>query len=397
MAVLIILLNSFKNWGQDRQVNIENFFPTGIVTGDAFCNREHELALLNKRFHQNAHVVLISPRRYGKSSLIAQFALKTNMINTAVDLLPAASSRYVCNAIIDAVSLLVDRILPKPKKIKEKVLSYFAIMHPVIEISAFGQRVKLTMPEKTDEETIMKLLLSLDQAAIAVDKKLMFVMDEFQQIANLEASLSLEASIRHAVERSQNVFYVFSGSNRTLLESMFKSKERPLYHLCDEIKIRRISNSHYHQFIPKAAQLTWRRTISQESIEQILLLTQSHPYYVNRLCRLLWDLQAPPTDEQVRMIWYQYVKSQKEDWASDMISQLTVNQRLVCAALAKLPMSEINGKSLIKRLGLPNSSIQRTVETLLKKDIIFQDQQEMYQVLNPVIKTILSSDPYFNL
>ena len=44
----------------------EIYFPTGIVTGSAFCNREKEREFLKKRFDQNAHVVLMSPRRYGK-------------------------------------------------------------------------------------------------------------------------------------------------------------------------------------------------------------------------------------------------------------------------------------------------------------------------------------------
>lgn len=373
-----------------------SYFPTGIVTGEGFCDRDEERALLKKRLAQNAHVVLISPRRYGKSSLIAQFTMDQKLPYSAVDLLPATSGKFVRNAIVDGVANLIDNIIPTVKKSKEKILSYFSNMNAVIELSAFGQRVKFTPLEKSPEESIIKILLNLDKVAIELNKKLIFVIDEFQQISNLEDSHSLEASIRHAVERSKNVFYVFSGSNRTLLEAMFKNKERPLYHLCDEIKINRINKDDYFKFIEKAAQKNWRNSsITSESINQILNLTECHPYYVNRLCRNLWDLASPPQIEDVIKIWNNYVEAQKLDWVSDVISKMTVNQRSVMAALSKEPEKEFTNKNFIAKIAIAASSIQRTIHTLLQKDFIFRDHNGYYQVLNPVIKWYLAKNEYF--
>jgi len=152
------------------------YFPTGIATGTAFCNRVSERQLLKKRLSQNAHVVLVSPRRYGKSSLIAQFTEDVKLPFASVDLLPATSSKYVRNAIVDKVTGLIGIIMPRQKKAKARVLGYFSSMNPVIELSAFGQKVKLTPSEKTPEETIMKLLLNLDKTAVELKKKLIFVV-----------------------------------------------------------------------------------------------------------------------------------------------------------------------------------------------------------------------------
>jgi AAA+ ATPase superfamily predicted ATPase len=101
------------------------YFPTGIVTGKAFCNRETERTYLKRRLDQNAHVVLMSPRRYGKSSLIAQFTHDQNIPFSSVDLLPATSGKYVKNAIVDGVVQLLDVIMPKTKKAKQKLMGYF--------------------------------------------------------------------------------------------------------------------------------------------------------------------------------------------------------------------------------------------------------------------------------
>lgn len=375
---------------------VETYFPTGIVTGNAFCNREKERDYLKRRSEQNAHVVLMSPRRYGKSSLIAQFTLDQNIPFISVDLLPATSGKYVKNAIVDGVTQLLNMIMPKQKALKQKMMSYFSRMNPVIELSAFGQKLKLNPDEKTHEETIMKLLMSLDEAANSLNQRIIFVIDEFQQIATLEESHSLEASIRHAVERSKSVFYIFSGSNRTLLEEMFKNKDRPLYHLCDEMKLNRIVKEYYVPFIKKAAKKRWQQDISSESIDMILVLTERHPYYLNRLCRMLWDLEHSPNAELVESTWSKYVATQKIDWVSETISQFTANQRAVLAGLAKSPEKEPRGKNFSDMLGIASSSVQRTIMTLLKKDFIYKEQDDCYHVLNPVIKTVLAEDQYFN-
>lgn len=372
------------------------YFPTGIVTDQAFCNRENERDFLKRRLEQNAHVVLMSPRRYGKSSLIAQFTKEQNTPFSSIDLLPATSGKYVKNAVIDGVTQLLSEIMPTSKKATQKLLSFFSRMNPAVELSAFGQKIKLNPDEKTPEETIMKLLMNLDSATKEMKKKLIFVMDEFQQIANLENSHSLEASIRHAVERSRNVFYVFSGSNRTLLEEMFKNKDRPLYHLCDEMKLSRIEKTCYHPFIKKAAKKRWGKLIPDTSIEKILLLTECHPYYVNRLCRMLWDQSEPPNEEAVESMWQTYTNHQRIDWVSDTISRLTVNQRAILAGLAKAPEKELRGKEFSTRIDVSPSSIQRTVASLTLRDLVYESQDGYYHVLNPVIKTILSEDRYFD-
>ncbi len=376
---------------------IETLFPTGIVTGDAFCNRENERRYLKKRLDQNAHVVLMSPRRYGKSSLITQFTLDQTIPFAAVDLLPATSGKYVKNAILDGVTQLLTSVMPRLKKSKQKLMSHFSRMNPVIELSALGQKIKLHPEEKTYEETIMKLLLNLDAALKELNQRAIFVMDEFQQIATLENSHSLEASIRHAVERSRYVFYTFSGSNRTLLEEMFRNEDRPLYHLCDEMKLDRISREYYIPFIRKASKYNWQETLPDKNINEILSLADCHPYYVNRLCRTLWDLKSPPNLETIKDTWHDYVETQKQDWVSSMISKLTVNQRNVLAGLAKTPEKKPRGKDFVNKLEMSSSSVQRTIESLLKEDLIYKNKDGFYTVLNPAIKTILAEDKYFDL
>ncbi len=374
----------------------KHFFPTGIVTGAAFCDREQERDYLQQQLAQNAHVVLISPRRYGKSSLIAQFILEQQLAFSSIDLLPATSSKYVKNVIMDGVTQLLHSMIPRFKKSKDRLMGCFASMNPVIELSAFGQQIKLTPNERTHEETIIKLLMNLDTMAQEFNQKIIFSMDEFQQIATLENPHSLEASIRHAVERSKNVFYIFSGSNRTLLQELFSEKKRPLYHLCDEMKLNRIDKNYYVSFLRKAAEQRWGKALPESGIDKILQLSECHPYYVNKLCRMLWRKKSSPDLPEIEKQWKQFIENQKTDWALEMIGQLTVNQRKVLAGIALLDIEEIKGKAFYNKLEISTSSLQRALATLEKRDLIYK-ADNTYHILNPVITFILRENRYFDL
>lgn len=76
----------------------------------------------------------------------------------------------------------------------------------------------------------------------------------------------------------------------------------------------------------------------------IFHLTECHPYYLNRLCRTLWDASFPPSADIIEDIWLKYVETQKVDRISELIGRLTVNQRAVIAALSQSPENEPKGK-----------------------------------------------------
>lgn len=81
-------------------------------------------------------------------------------------------------------------------------------MNPEISVGAFGQRLSFHLSNNPLQD-ITELLLKLDETAHHFKKRVVIFIDEFQQISQLKNYHSIEASIRHAVERSRNVAYVF--------------------------------------------------------------------------------------------------------------------------------------------------------------------------------------------
>lgn len=368
-------------------MNTEIFFPLGIATGDAFCNRVREKDILKNKIFANDHTVLISPRRYGKTSLITQVLQENNMPHCLIDLLLATDAKFVKAAILEGAGSILATILPKPKQIKNKILNLITTLHPQITINALGQSITLSTPESA-KTSIIETLLGLDKVAKTLKKRVVVVLDEFQQIAKLEDQHTLEATIRHAVERSHNVTYLFSGSNRTLLAEMFSERTRPLYHLCSLMHLERIAATEYIKFIQAAALTRWQQPIASTAIQEVLTLTACHPYHVNLVCKRLWEQNDVPNLNMVREIWADYMKEQRA-FIINELGHLTVNQRKILIALARNPTHELQGKEFCTSAGVTPASVKKATDFLRKNDYIYYDEAKIHHVLNPIILAYL--------
>ncbi len=363
------------------------FFPEGIALGEAFLNRQEECKYLISRIKANKHSVLMAPRRYGKTSLVLRVASEMKIPYCAMDLLAAYSEEYVRDQIISKVGGLVFELLPKINKAKEKLIAIFKQMKPEITLDAFGQRLVLKLSNKPLQD-ISETLLKLDETANHFNKKAVIFMDEFQQISKLANSHSLEASIRHAVERSENISYVFSGSNRSLLNQMFGDQSRPLYRLCQTISITRMPKEIYVNYFSACAAAKWKNSLSANSLEKIFELTELHPFYINVLCQLLWEESTPPSEEKIITLWHEYVKTQKHIISHD-ITELSANQRKLITALAKTPTKEVQAVEFLTPLKISSSSARQALEVLLRADLVHRDAEGSYRILDPAMRYYL--------
>lgn len=371
-----------------------NLFPQGHALGEAFCDREIERARLKNSFLNNEHTVIVAPRRYGKSSLIKQVLIDTKIAGKRIDLLPATNILFVNKAIKLTFSELINQIAPKTRAAQQKLINFVRELNPKLTINVFGQKLEVSTTQSS-ENSIIDLLVGLDAAAKKVNQRVVICLDEFQQIGLLKNHHSIEASIRHAVEISTHVTYIFSGSNRNLLSQMFSKKSRPLYHLCELMELERIKPEIYFPILSLRAKRHWETNPTDSFIQEILNLTRCHPYYVNALCRQLWKLQNIPTINVVQKTWFDYIETQK-NWITDDLARLSPNQRNILAALAYQPVLEPYGNEFSDRVKIGASSIKASMNILIKNDFVYRDKDKNYKVLDPAIETYLNQIKYFD-
>src|SRR3990167_5336698 len=365
------------------KIKMKRYFPQGLAKDDVFCNRDTERSMLKNSIAAHEHVVLVAPRRYGKTSLITQVLKEISTPSVNIDFFFVLTQSEVRKAITEGISKIINALLPKTKSLSQKLIDSIATLNSKIIFNFLGQKLEIST-RQTTEKSISELLLALDQFAEKTKKTCVVVFDEFQQIGELKENHAVEAAIRHAVERSNYVSYIFCGSKRHLLNEMFTDKSRPLYHLCDLMTIDRIDTACYFPFLNKFAKDKWKKHLDDDTISEIIHLTENHPYYLNALCRRLWRSNDIPTIYDVRNAWDDYVEKQSI-WKKDDLSRLTLNRKKVITALAFQTTHEPQGREFSSRVDLNPSGIKKCLEDLDKLDMIFVDKNKYYHVLDPAM------------
>ena len=374
-----------------------NLFPLGIATGAAHCDRNAERSELACNIRTGTHTWLWGYRRVGKTSLVAQVLQDMEMaghdvIATHLDLLVVHDVQGLEALLRPAVERLGSQLGSGDRSATEKLAEAFSRLKPEFALGANGLSVKLTASQPP-APAVSEALLGLDRAAGMSGKRVVIVLDEFQQLGRLKpvaAKLAMEGAIRHAAERADHVTYVFSGSEKHLLASMFEDGNRPLYRLCRKIALDRIGESDYRAFLQRACHERWGLPIEDAAIGAVLALTARHPHYVNALCSRLWHGQSPPTAAAVESAWSRIVDEEGRV-AKASIARLTASQRAMLRAVARsrAGVEHPTSHEFLAPLRLPASTGGRAKELLEQDEFIRRDDDGRWMLVDPVMTAYL--------
>ena len=376
-----------------------NLFPLGVATGSAHCNRKEERAELTRNVLTGAHTWLWGRRRMGKTSLVEQGLQdlarnRRKVVAATIDLLVVHDVQDLEVRIRTVVERISASIVPKGRRSSGKLAEAFGALKPEFSFGAMGLGVRLSPPTQA-MQGIAEMLLGLDRAAGMYRRRAVIVLDEFQQLGQLESGTARhgpEGAVRHAVERARNVTYLFAGSQRHLLASMFEDEDRPLYRLCRKMTLDRIGAADYRAFMRQAGISRWRSPVADAAIDRILAATTRHPYYVNALCARLWGGERPPSVEAVDAAWSRIVDEDKRV-AADRLVRLAPSQRALLKAVARTRGGVEHPASLefLSPLRLPTSTGNRARVVLEQEDLIRRDDDGRWVLVDPVMTSYLRS------
>jgi uncharacterized protein len=360
-----------------------DYFPLGTARGGAFCNRQEELRYLTNNIMLLRPTLIMSPRRYGKTSLALRALETAGSIFAHIDFYRELDANDIAQSIIDGVGRLLGKIETKPKNLLRLASDFFSDLQVSFSMGSLGVSVEL-IDKKKPAEKIQVVLKKLQQLLAKTNKKVVLFIDEFQRLADIEGSHSIEAVIRHEAQLAKNIAYVFSGSNRHLIEDMFFDSNRPFYKLCDTIRLKRISAEHYERYMQKAAKKRWGGSLSEAIIARILELTECHPYYVNLLCFKIW-LQDFPTLESVSAFWKQCVGENRSQIERE-IDLLSLNQKKLIIGISRYgATNQATGRTFLNKIKLSSTSVVQALSTLIDKDYIYKDDLGYYRLLDPML------------
>jgi hypothetical protein len=371
------------------------YFPIGIATGKDFCNRDEERQTLAANVLGGAHTWLMSPRRLGKTSLITEVIREVGertaprVVSATADLLVVGDAAGFERQILEALGDLAGGIVPKMSRLT-KVARYFTDRyHAEVVAKLPGLTLRLTpVGDRPVADRIVTALGKLDELAGREGVRAALVLDEFQQVATLPGNETLEAGVRHAAERTKHLTCVFSGSRKRLLAAIFEHPDRPLFQLCERLPLGLLPREPYREYLRERANARWGQDLPEETFAAIWSVLGGHPYYLNRLCRGLWQCPAPPAPEEVGSQWTRFVVDRAGETRGRLVG-LSPNQRKVLAALARNPTDQPQSQAWRRGLGIAPSSLGQALEALDQQDLVHVDESGVHRLLDPVVEAFL--------
>lgn len=368
-----------------------NYFPLGIAKGAAFCNRVIERKHLIGNLKKGQHTIVISPRRYGKSSLVLFSLGESKLIYERVDLFVAVDAKTIEEQILKGVKNLLNKINSVPEQIVGVIKNYIKNLKSKWIVGTDGVNIELIPVNESDSVSVITESLQMLENVLRKKELIaVFFIDEFQEIGVLANSKGIEGAIRHVAQESENLRFIFSGSNRHILASMFDDRTRPLYSLCDRITVDRISEEDYIKYLNMVAKKSWNKHLDKNTLDEIFLLTERHPYYMNVLCDKVWSYRENivPTKTIVAQAWQDYILQEESKIAKELGS-LNTSQKQLLISISRGVTKDLTSKLNLHELNLSSSGVIKSLKLLEEQDYLNRNIKGEYFIVDPLIKASL--------
>lgn len=350
-------------------------FPSKLALGEQFCNRFKERNVLKDNIFASRHTVLVSPRRYGKTSLVHYVLSELKLPYVYIDFFLAYDERAIVKRMLVGISEMVSSLMSFEEKTFKSIQALFGKFKATMGAHGFQIEMAYDHGEVDAVDQIYSALIALATLAKKENKKITLFIDEFQNITAAKTSKSIQGAIRHVAQETNDLMMIFSGSNRRLLLEMFDDRSMPLYMLCDKINLDRMTSMDYQPHLQQLALERWSRSLPVMVLTRILTCTELHPFYVNFLCHKLWKNSTCPTVCDVDACWEQCLDDENRRIRSEL-EKLTRNQQEVMKALAIEPTHEPTSHLFSTQANVAPSSLHQTIKTLLDNDLIYKVKKD---------------------
>ncbi len=255
----------------------KNPFKFGsVVDGKYFTNRTQEIDELKSVLKSSNHLIIISPRRFGKISLIMKILNELDRPHLYLDL-------QLVLSVEDFAAQLLKRVhrIFQYEKLKALIKNFQII--PRISINPLNNEVDVTFNSKVNETVVLEDVLNLIDN---LQRDIIVVIDEFQEVNRI--GKDLDKYLRAVIQHHQNINYVFLGSQEHLMRNIFEKKNSAFYHFGYLYVLNKIPEVEFRQFLYDG--LSGLSEAVDTIIDEILSVTQSHPYFTQQFAFVIYEL-----------------------------------------------------------------------------------------------------------
>lgn len=370
-------------------------YGTTVSTG-AFTNREHEVDRLMKNLMSGINTTIISPRRWGKSSLVEKVVAEINKKekNTktvVIDLFGVGGTEefleIFAREVIKASTTKWQEWMNTGKDFFKRLIPKLSI--GVDPFNDFRLSFDWNELEKYSDE-----ILNLpENIANSRNVKFIICLDEFQNLSNFSNYEVFEKKLRAAWQRQKNVTYCLYGSKRHMMTEIFNNPSKPFYRFGDIMLLGRIETRKWVSFIMQKFKSTGKN-ISESTANVIPAVMKNHSWYVQQLSHYVWNLtQKRATMEEVNAALEELINANSPLYQREVeiLSSTQLNLlKAVASGETRLTAASTMQKYM---LGTPRN-VSKNKRILINNDVI-QDGDENYEFVDPAFE-LWFRDQFFN-
>lgn len=366
----------------------------GYVAPQYFCDREVETEDITSLLLNGNNIALISPRRYGKTDLIRhcflQSAVTEHYYTFIVDIY---STRSLSDLVNKLGKSILDVLKPRGRKVWEGFVNALSSLQSGISYDMSG-----TPSWNISLGDITNPLISLDEIFHYLqhaDRPCLIAIDEFQQIGKYLED-TIEATLRTYVQYCSNARFIFSGSQRHLMGSIFTSPSRPFYQSVTIVNLQPIPKDKYTAFAIRHFRENGKDLLP-EVVDVLYTRFRGGTFYLQKVMNILYSRTPVGGTCEPKMIddCIDYIINFTADTYSELLYQLPDKQKQVLIAINREGQARnVTSGAFSKRHGLVSpSSVRSALAGLLDRDFITKER-DYYQVYDLFFSIWLEREEY---
>lgn len=362
-------------------------FIFGIATsGDNFTDRKKETERLLLNFQHGVNTVLISPRRWGKTSLVqkvCRLAQSDKLKIVYLDIFSCRSDKEFYNAFATAI---IKQTSSKFEEWLDNAKLFLSSITPKISIGPDPMTdfsISLEMNPKSED--IDEILQLPEKIAQKKNCSIVICIDEFQQIAEFSDSKTFQKRLRTVWQLQKNVSYCLFGSKKHLMNELFENKSYPFYKFGDAIYLQKIGTQDWVEYICNRFSVTGKQ-ISEQLAERICQAVDNHSSYVQQLAWLVWIHTDKIATEKDFESAYQDIIDQNTPLFEKQTESLTTYQMNFLRAVLEGVHSEFTKQEILNKYQLGTSANISIVKRALEKKELIEIEKRKISIPDPILK-----------
>lgn len=336
-----------------------------------FTDRENETKRLLLNFENRLNTIIISPRRWGKTSLVNRVSdLMKDHQQIHIVRMDAFSVRTQEDFYRMFATEIIKQTATRTEELLENAKRFLSALVPVVTMSADPMN-PVSFSLKSVNRAYDEEVLTLPER-IAKEKgiHLIICIDEFQQIGELSDSITFQKKLRSVWQHQHSVSYCLYGSKRHLLMNMFGKRSYPFYKFGDMLFLERIPIAYWYAYIQDRFEQADKH-IDTTFIDDIYAYVDGNSSYVQQLSWLVWARTANEVNDEILVDAKQDLLRQNHALFTEQINSLTSYQLRFIRAIMAGKTQEINRKEVIEEFELGSSAnIAMIKKALQKKELI---------------------------